>query len=396
MGRNDNLVSAILSFFIVCIFLATFYFCLDVFGIIEVPEQYSIAQFFATQNLNIYEAQPIQAIVDKDNIDDWMNEEQIQQNSIENITVIQNTQINNSIQEQEVVIDRANKAENRMYYSQLDVYGRIIYDEMYMHIEDLKTGTYVAEFDTLFNDLLHEENGEEILENAFQFSLNALLFDNPEIFYIDITKMYMSTQVISFGPLKTYRVEIGPLKGENYLSDGFQNITDVQIAINKIESVKNYIKGQVYGDIYNQIKIVHDYIISNTSYDETLSYRGIYTAYGVLEERRAVCEGYSKALKYLLDDLGIPCIIVCGIAQNSNGEVESHAWNYVKIDEAWYAIDCTWDDPVIIGNGHVSPSVYKKYLLKGSLEFFIDHYEDGNIVDGSNFIYPTISKENYR
>ena len=33
----------------------------------------------------------------------------------------------------------------------------------------------------------------------------------------------MSPIFVSIGPLKTYRVKIGPAEGSNYLSDSFQN-----------------------------------------------------------------------------------------------------------------------------------------------------------------------------
>jgi transglutaminase/protease-like cytokinesis protein 3 len=108
-----------------------------------------------------------------------------------------------------------------------------------------------------------------------------------------------------------------------------------------------------------------------------------------------VCEGYAKSFKYILDDLGIPCVIVCGVGQNSNGEIENHAWNYVKLKDKWYAVDCTWDDPIIIGSGYVSESVYTKNFLKGSREFFKDHTEDGKVVEGSQFVYPTLSEDDY-
>lgn len=49
--------------------------------------------------------------------------------------------------------------------------------------------------------------------------------------------------------------------------------------------------------------------------------------------------------------MNIPCIIVIGKATNTKGQTENHAWNYVQINEKWYAVDCTWDDPVIVGNG---------------------------------------------
>ena len=398
MGRNDNLITSILTILIIAIFAVTIYFCLDIFSIIDVPDEYSLAKIFASKTTEVSMAKPIEGIINKENIDKWINEKKEEfyndsNNADKNVIEIPE---NNNF---EVVADTQKKSENvvnRMYYSQLDIYGRMIYDELNLHREELKTGTYVANFDTKFNDLLHKRNGEKLLEYAFQCSVNALLFDNPEIFYIDITKMYMYTEVSSFGPLKTYRVKIGPLEGENYLNDFFDNVNSVNLAINEMEQMKHNIIASLYGEIYYQIKGVHDYIIFNSEYERTVSKENIYTAYGSLIGNSAVCEGYAKAFKYILDELGVPCVIVCGIGQNSNGETESHAWNYVKIDNIWYAVDCTWDDPVIVGNGYVSQDIHSKYFLKGAREFFIDHYEDGNIVNGSNFVYPTISEENYR
>ncbi len=80
---------------------------------------------------------------------------------------------------------------------------------------------------------------------------------------------------------------------------------------------------------------------------------------------------------------------------NSANETENHAWNYVRLDRNWYAIDVTWDDPIIIGNGYISSLYYYKYYLKGSREFFVNHTEDGKIAGDSNFKYPTLSEINY-
>lgn len=81
----------------------------------------------------------------------------------------------------------------------------------------------------------------------------------------------------------------------------------------------------------------HDYIVRNCSYLE----KGdeVETAYGCIIGKKANCEGYAKAFKYLCDNADIPCIVVVG---NSNGE--NHAWNQVQIDGIWYNIDVTWDD----------------------------------------------------
>ena len=78
-------------------------------------------------------------------------------------------------------IDADNEDANRFYYSQLDVYGKLIYDKLYENKDKLKTGTYTADFGTAFDELLHEENGSETLNNSFQLAINALTFDNPDL-----------------------------------------------------------------------------------------------------------------------------------------------------------------------------------------------------------------------
>lgn len=416
MGKKDNLVAGIMTTLIILIFLLTTYFCLDIFGIIEVPDNLSLVSLINAKTEKVIAVNPIEdLIITEENIDDWINantksdvdEEDKEPDNVEEKSNIEYPYINVPEEQPEEVPEitednnsavgkSTTNATNKLYYYQLDMYGKMIYDRMYDNVENLKTGNYEVQFDTLFNELLHQENGESILENAFQFGVNALLFDHPEIFYLDITKMYMSTEITSFGPLKTYKVKIGNLEGESYLSKSFYNKQSIDVVSEMIETIKSNIEGSIIEDTaYNKIKTVHDYLIKNVSYDQTLSKDNIYNIYGALINKEAVCEGYSKAFKYIMDDFGIPSVIACGIGQNSNGETESHAWNYVKIDSNWYAVDCTWDDPVIVGNGRVSDSVYTKYFLKGSGDFFVDHAEDGKIVDGSSFVYPTLSLDNY-
>ena len=115
------------------------------------------------------------------------------------------------------------------------------------HIDELINGTYVADFGKDFNDLLHEDGGDVVLENAFQLSINSLMFDNPELFYIDVTKIYMSTETTSFGPLKTYRVKIGPAEGSNYLSDYFQNEQMLQAANTTLENFREDFANKISG-----------------------------------------------------------------------------------------------------------------------------------------------------
>ena len=101
-------------------------------------------------------------------------------------------------------------------------------------------------------------------------------------------------------------------------------------------------------------------------------------------------------LKAIMDVLNIPCVIVYGDGVDSDGNKEAHAWNYVKMDNGkWYAVDATWDDPIIIGGSSAGVNRYQ-YFLKGSTTFFGNHKEDGNVSgEGQIFEYPTLSETDY-
>ena len=91
---------------------------------------------------------------------------------------------------------------------------------------------------------------------------------------------------------------------------------------------------------------IHDYIIHHSVYDLENFQKQIilaesYSAYGVLLLGKGTCEGYAKAMQLIMNRLGIRCILVNGMA----GGIP-HAWNMIELDQAYYHIDLTWNDPV--------------------------------------------------
>lgn len=95
-------------------------------------------------------------------------------------------------------------------------------------------------------------------------------------------------------------------------------------------------------NIEDKIKVIHDYIINNTKYDVGRSDNKITTyhsdtAYGALIEHYAICGGYADSMKLFLDYLNIP---------NYKISSENHIWNLVYVNNKWYHLDLTWDDPV--------------------------------------------------
>ena len=286
---------------------------------------------------------------------------------------------------------------NRNLYNQLSSTAKTIYSELYKNKENLKTGTYKVEFGESFSSLLSKEGGDEELKREYQSAIEALLYDNPEIFYLEVTNMYIKIEKITRITGIKYNVYIDNSSNVSYLAEGFYSKQSVDEADAKIEQAKNEILSLTTGKSdYEKIKIVHDYLIDNIDYDTTVLQSNIYNIYGALVSKKCVCEGYAKAFQYLMNELEIDNTIVIGTATNSNNETENHAWNYVKLDGNWYAIDVTWDDPVIIGGGKLSDKSRYQYFLRGSSTFYQNHVESNTFTEGGQwFTYPTLSVNDY-
>lgn len=89
---------------------------------------------------------------------------------------------------------------------------------------------------------------------------------------------------------------------------------------------------------------VHDYLILNCIYDESLKKN---TGYDLLVNGSTVCAGYTALYMDILNRVGIPCVSV-------SSEPMEHTWNLVQLDGKWYHVDVTWDDPSPDRYGFVS------------------------------------------
>ena len=283
------------------------------------------------------------------------------------------------------------------YYNQLNSYEKIIYNGLKNNKENLKSGTYQINFGKAFNELLAEENGTELLQQYYQSGIESYLYDNPDVFYLDPTKMYINIQTTKKLFNSTYEVFIDSGENANYLSKTYsskEQILEYENQINK--EVVNILSETEGKSDYQKILIIHDYLVDNVTYDETVSKNNIYNMYGALVNKEAVCEGYAKAFQYLMQQIGIESVIIIGSATDSDENIQNHAWNYVKLNNTWYAVDVTWDDPVLIGGGILTKRYRYKYFLKGSETMSKDHVESYTFVDdGKVYTLPTLSVTDY-
>jgi len=112
---------------------------------------------------------------------------------------------------------------------------------------------------------------------------------------------------------------------------------------------------------------VHDYLVLNAAYDMQAYLSGentpSHTATGTLLNGNAVCSGYASAFLLFMQIAGIPCEYVHN---------DTHAWNLVQLDNEWYHIDVTWDDPTPDRPGMVSYSFFM--MTDAEIESYDDHH----------------------
>ncbi len=128
--------------------------------------------------------------------------------------------------------------------------------------------------------------------------------------------------------------------------------TIAQINSKVEEIITNEVKDEK--DTRTVIKIIHDYIINHAKYDKDRTDKNIInynssTAYGVLFEGYGICSGYSDAMAIFLNYYGIPNFKVAS---------ENHVWNAVYLDNKWYHLDLTWDDPIVTSGEDILDDTY--------------------------------------
>lgn len=161
------------------------------------------------------------------------------------------------------------------------------------------------------------------IDRIFQYVLN----DHPELFYVEGYSYVKYTR----GDKTTSIVFSG-----NYSMD-----PDTAVERRaEIEAAADAILARIPGDAseYEKVKFVYETLIRDTEYQ--LDAPDDQNIYSVFVNHISVCQGYAKAVQYLLERLGMECALVQGTVDT--GEV--HAWNLVRIDGSYYYVDATWGD----------------------------------------------------
>lgn len=122
------------------------------------------------------------------------------------------------------------------------------------------------------------------------------------------------------------------------------NAADRRAALEKITDRTQAILAKAASETtaFGKELLLHDWLTQQCTYDtrSDTAPAASYTLAGALTDGKAVCEGYSRAMQWLLQQSGIACTVVAG----DDRKGQAHMWNLVTVDGKNYHLDVTWDD----------------------------------------------------
>lgn len=98
-------------------------------------------------------------------------------------------------------------------------------------------------------------------------------------------------------------------------------------------------------DLLGRLLLLHDKLIEDCEYDADMKIES-HSLYSVFAKKETVCQGYAQAMYFIGRELGLDMEFCLSYAIG-------HIWNYVKIDDEYYHVDTTWDDPILIRQYHM-------------------------------------------
>ena len=244
------------------------------------------------------------------------------------------------------------KYSTNYYYNQLTDVEKAIWDNLDSACLEYLNGT--ADFPRI--NLGNETPAYlgEIVTSALTLTE---LKDLSTSFRISNPQYYFLNASLYYGTSGDY-VAVGIGVYEKFATGSERAVTTAEVK-NKIQTWEQQLSS--YITEFDKAKAAHDLIINAVDYnhavfeddyisdeeDETYITQ---SAYSALTMDTTVCAGYSMAYEMLLNSVGVDCFSVTS---------EDHQWNTVRVNYAWYNVDCTWDDG---HSGSAYPIMYAYFL----------------------------------
>lgn len=238
----------------------------------------------------------------------------------------------------------------------------------------------------------------DILKSFMPYAFLVINHDHPEAFWIGNRYQfgYMVDYSLQYNMPKGTGTVTAVITSAFYLHSSnfdirglgisgynFTNPDNIAARVETFKTAKQTILAQCPSDgsRHDKLLAAHDWLTMHNCYNNYYSqgygqsslgdtpWSSLSALEGITGQAAPVCEGYCRAMKVLCDAMDIPCILLSGLARKTaSALLEAHMWLYVEMEDGkWYAIDPTWDDPVISGvNTVVSGSETHTWFLVGS------------------------------
>lgn len=256
-------------------------------------------------------------------------------------------------------------------------------------IEVLRLATDMLQ-PTVVLKLNNFESSDYDLENLGQYKSN--LYVGYDIRIDTLTNNNVADAIVTITYSEVFRIQQAK-KNDKVLSR--LSFEDTAVLIKVKEIISQVIKDSMTD--YEKELAIHDYLVLNYKYDYyNLQNNTVpdesYTVYGLLIKGTGVCQAYAEATNLLLNAVGIECDMVIGTSKG-----ESHGWNIVKLDDEYYMLDVTYDDPAPDETGYVS----YKYFNVTADQLALDHEWDSSKWPTANgtkynyYVYNDLVVDNY-
>lgn len=198
-----------------------------------------------------------------------------------------------------------------------------LYNEVYNCLVNKEESLYVLKYNIFLDDV------REVIYDV--------VFENPDLFYARSGFSYRYTLSGRISEvIFVYTSHTSEEEAKNFYS--------------KLDYILASVLHEGMSDAEKALAI-HDYIVDNTTYGKPAVADDAYTSYSVMLDNIGVCQGYSLAYNLLLGHVGIEAKYVSSDAMN-------HGWSMIKLDDKWYHVDVTWDDPT-----NVEMVLHNNFLL---------------------------------
>lgn len=237
-----------------------------------------------------------------------------------------------------------NNAKEFYYYSQLDSEGQQIYDALLMVAEDPTSDDHYVPV------MVTPEPGSFEYQVLITKAYYSLLLDHAELFWIyngiaaDFMMKYPLVDRAPAGKHTVYFHLSNAYKNYKKEMNAFNDATEAFLADIDLTAPQEVIAKEIHDKLVDQVTY------NDKVYEEHLNKDYGHTAYGALvadssgTPNYAVCDGYSQAYVYLLQQAGINAAVIIGMAGSDRTSAGGHAWSVVELDGEWYEVDSTWDD----------------------------------------------------